>query len=130
MMAKRTCDVLIDASGDCTGADMASVLRSSKSAKKGHGKTKKPATSGRQKTPKIPSTSATERESTSSEQQTQIEDDAHGSSLQKDDISLVSEVLKELCKDSSEGSTPTKASDDITPGMSCVVSSIIMCISN
>ena len=123
--------MLIDASGDCTGADMASVLRSSKSAKKGHGKTKKPATSGRQKTPKIPSTSATERESTSSEQQTQIEDDAHGSSLQKDDISLiVSEVLKELRKDSSEGSTPTKASDDITPGMSCVVSSIIMCISN
>ena len=123
--------MLIDASGDCTGADVASVLRSSKSVKKGREKTKKPATSERQKTPNIPFTWATERELTSLDQQTQIEDNTHGSSLRKDDISLiVLEVLKELRKDSSEGSTPTEASDDATPGKSCAVSSIIMCISN
>ena len=120
-MAKRTCDVLIDASGDCTGANVVSALRSAKSAKKGSGKAKKATSSGRQKTPNAPSTSATETEPSFLDQKDPVQDDTHSSSLRKDDISLiVSEVLKELCKDSSAASTPTEALDDVTPGTSCV----------
>lgn len=118
MMAKRKCDVLIDASGDYTGADVAFTLRSSQPGKKGRGKSKKPGTVGRQKATTTCSTLATERESVCSDQQSLNNDDAQGSSLRKDDISLiVSEVLKELRKDSSEGSSRTEESDDAPPGM-------------
>lgn len=117
-MAKRKCDVLIDALGDCTGADVASTLRSSQPGKKPRGKSKKPGTVGRQKTTTNGSTLATERESVSLEQQSLNNDNAHGSSLRKDDISLiVSEVLKELRKDASEGSSHTEEPDDAPPGM-------------
>ena len=127
-MAKRTCDILIDGSGDCTGADVVSALRISKTAKNGSGKAKKSASSGRQKTDNIPSTSATDGDPNSLHQQVPREEDMHGSSLQKHDISLiVSEVLKELRKDSSERSTPTEAVDDVTPSKSGAVRSIIMC---
>ena len=118
MMAKRKCDVLIDASGDCTGADVAFTLRSSQPVKKPRGKSKKPGIVGRQKATTNCGTLATERESVSSDQQSLNNDDAHGSSLRKDDISLiVTEVLKELRKDSSEVSPRTEESDDSPSGM-------------
>ena len=73
--------MLIDASGDCTGADVASTLRSSQPGKKPCGKPKKAGTVGRQKTTTNRSTLATERESVSLDQQFLNNDDAHDSSL-------------------------------------------------
>ena len=70
--------MLIDALGDCTGADVAS---SSQPGKKPRGKPKKPCTVGRQKTTTNRSTLVTERESVSLDQQSLNNDDAHGSSL-------------------------------------------------